>query len=370
MDARNGLRVLVLIWLALFAAGLDFEPPYFRPFELIRTDGPAFLPDRQVEMDAYGALSYRLVVPEVRVVRHNVFTTDAAGFRNPPMAPPQVIVIGDSFVVGVGLSDEQTFPRALQRALGVPVYNYGAQGSEGPPYFLADRRFGRAPEVLLFMPSEATLGELRMPGSEPAATEPAAPRRLPVPPLFAGLDAWGARLVDLNMVVNRDNGLRQVARRYFQAARRALTGDPNRIMVQGAPALVMTLDEQLRTEVVDDARFERILAAYLRFDEIARQRGGRLVVAPIPGTGSVYEALFPEADRRRAVHPSLLQRLQEELRERGVEVIVLLALFEAHRSPYLYLRDDTHWDAHAVELAAGHVAEALRRRGLVTAQKL
>jgi hypothetical protein len=366
MDPRTALKMLTAPWLAFLAFSLNFTPPAFRPFEVIRTDGPVFRPNRRVEMDAYGAMSYRLAMPELRIVRHNVFTTDDAGFRNPSMPRPSIVVLGDSFIVGVGLSDEQTFPRALSRRLRTPVYNYGAQMSEAAPYYLADRRFGRG-ELLVYMPSEPSIPELRMPGvPSPFDPGPRAPRvKLPVPAAIAWLDHQGLALQDLNLRLNRDNGLQTWANEWFQRGRRTLLGNPHRIEVEGGPALVQTLDEQRLTDEVDDARFDAVLRSYRRFAQVAQERGGQLVVAPIPSSGSIYEDAFPAADRARIARPSLADRLGAALRAEGIVHIDLRPVFRANRDPYLYLRDDTHWDAHAVEIAAQHVAAELGRHGLV-----
>lgn len=65
------------------------------------------------------------------------FTTTPLGFRGPP-APsgdgPKVLVLGDSFVFGMGVDDEDTFPHQLGRLLptlgapGAVVYNGGVPG--------------------------------------------------------------------------------------------------------------------------------------------------------------------------------------------------------------------------------------------------
>jgi hypothetical protein len=53
--------------------------------------------------------------------------TDARGFRNPPGAATDVLVLGDSLVYGHGVEEEQTFVAALRRG-GIGAYNLARQG--------------------------------------------------------------------------------------------------------------------------------------------------------------------------------------------------------------------------------------------------
>ena len=359
MNTRIPLLSLGLAWCILFVLGLQIEPPYFRPFEQMRAGDLLFHPNRQVEMDAFGGLSYRYFAPEIRHYKRNVFTTDNHGFRNPSMGQPPVVVVGDSFTYGVGLSDSETFPQALSRQLKVPVYNYGTQGAKAPRYFLSDRRFGRPGEVVLFMPSENGLRNLRMP---PKTGEPApTPRKIiEMPTFLSPLKTYGSDLEYWNEVINRDNGINVWARLSYQNIRRTLLGHPNRIMADGAPALVETLAEQKRTTAVSDPKLKRIVDSYVRWHQILKQRNSKLMIAIIPQTGSVYEDAFPEKERKKISRPSIKDRVQKALIEQGILVIDLMPLYTQNRTPYLYLRDDTHWNPRTVELTAEHIAKALR----------
>jgi lysophospholipase L1-like esterase len=51
------------------------------------------------------------------------------------------------------------------------------------------------------------------------------------------------------------------------------------------------------------------------------------------------------------------------LAAQGVATLDLLPAFVAHKTPYLYLRDDTHWDAPGVAVTAEAVEAALVSRG-------
>lgn len=81
-------------------------------------------------------------------------TTDANGFRNPRVDKHyDMIAVGDSFVAGSNVSDEQTWTSILGRSTGQSIYNLGVGGS-GPPTYLSNFVFWGldfAPRVALFM---------------------------------------------------------------------------------------------------------------------------------------------------------------------------------------------------------------------------
>src|SRR5882757_5935831 len=126
-----GLLALVAVAdMALRFASVD--PLTFRAWEALsrfRPPGAPFEPNRQYyRKESYGDAAAMGNLPEAREYHAERFTTDARGFRNVstvPSAVPAVIVTGDSFAVGSGVSDADTLPSMLGRFLGCAVYNAG-----------------------------------------------------------------------------------------------------------------------------------------------------------------------------------------------------------------------------------------------------
>lgn len=81
-------------------------------------------------------------------------TSDKNGFRNTSAGEQyDIVAVGDSFVAGSNVSDDQTWPALLAKSTGRPIYNLGVGGS-GPPTYLANfARFGLQlrPRLALFM---------------------------------------------------------------------------------------------------------------------------------------------------------------------------------------------------------------------------
>jgi hypothetical protein len=130
--SRVIVAVLALAALTdLISRALPIDALAFRAWEAARyyhAPTTFFEPLKRVDVEAFGDLSNGGNVPEYRIYRREVFTTDALGFRNPPellnSGRVRAIVMGDSFAAGASLSDDQTLAVHLDRH-GVPAYSVG-----------------------------------------------------------------------------------------------------------------------------------------------------------------------------------------------------------------------------------------------------
>lgn len=81
-------------------------------------------------------------------------TTDANGFRNLSVLPKyDMLAVGDSFVAGSNVSDDQSWSALLAKATHQSIYNLGVGGS-GPPTYMSNYvYFGvqLKPRIALFM---------------------------------------------------------------------------------------------------------------------------------------------------------------------------------------------------------------------------
>lgn len=81
-------------------------------------------------------------------------TTDVNGFRNVNVLPQyDMVAVGDSFVAGSNISDDQTWSALLAKATNQTIYNLGVGGS-GPPTYLSNYAYfglNLKPRVALFM---------------------------------------------------------------------------------------------------------------------------------------------------------------------------------------------------------------------------
>ncbi len=88
----------------------------------------------------------------------------------------------------------------------------------------------------------------------------------------------------------------------------------------------------------------------------------RLVILLVPTKYTVYRPLLRDDDSERADQTPYLDRVEKALKEVHVPVINLLNVFrkkaqeDYQKNLYIYWRDDTHWNARGVELAAEEIS--------------
>ena len=135
--------VVSMLLLSLFLANAILPPfmkaTYFRPHEILakkeygsfKTYEPkANITVESAHGDLYGMAQKDPRATKLKKYRKEQFSTDEYGYRNPTghaeLNPPFVLV-GDSFVVGTGNTQEESLSYQL-RALGVENYNLGHPG--------------------------------------------------------------------------------------------------------------------------------------------------------------------------------------------------------------------------------------------------
>lgn len=117
------------------------------------------------------------VVRQIRALPYRV-TIDSLGFRGPPFArekPPgetRVLFVGDSFVHGDFVADDQTLPSQLERALGQPCHNVRVINAGLGGSTIVDQReivrrgLELSPDLVILGFSENDISDLGRPVSE------------------------------------------------------------------------------------------------------------------------------------------------------------------------------------------------------------
>lgn len=287
------------------------------------------------------------------------FTTDHLGFRyTPPVAPGKpveaVVFRGFSYVFGGTLSDEQTFPAALARRLGVNTYNAARfhEDPETPADF--DRlmsRGGMRPKTVVYVHLEPNDFQL-----SPETTQEDQNRRLlrfakEFPLTWIRLSPVIAGAVEAKKALQNDIILHNRYRDHVRSfplpdGRRMLsrTGDVDRVET--------TLPDAVVTGRADYIAW---------WNERIAERGASMVVLLVPEKMTVYG---PALGLKLPEDP-LLNRMERDLTARGVRVVNGLDVLRPAAAQDLatghlaYRREDHHWSAEGVERLAKATAAAI-----------
>ena len=340
------------------------DPWSFRGWEALsayRSPAAPFEANRRYDKpDSYGDLAAMGNLPELRQYRPELFTTDALGFRNRADArsrPPAAIVVGDSFVVGSGVSDDETVTSRLSALLGCPVYNSGGIDPDPDRILALARKLGLTRGMVVHQYAE----DFEMPAA------PSEGRRRYQRALAAMDPRIGA-------LVGRVRGMLTVSPLQI-ASERALKGLedgrllPNRYVGRVVRGRLANGDPMLFLGYFFGKFHQKreVPTAYWAWLQKELRAGGlELAVVIVPSAYRVYRPFLVEPKPGPEAVDDYPGRVEEELRRAGIPALNLtpaLSVSAARRLPergYLYWRDDIHWNAEGTEVAASAIRDGLR----------
>jgi hypothetical protein len=366
-------RVIPLILAVFFALDvglrqLPLDLISFRAWEVLTQYAPydaSFEPNLRFRSEVdFGDLANLANLPKLREYRAGTtFTTDAFGFRNSPSSllagPPDALLIGDSYGVGSTVDDTETPAVQLGSVSGCRIYNAaGGLDLQLDQVVALAQRLGMKRGLVIDVVLESAIFLRRE--SPPAASVyervvSAAPASLRGP-LIQLRGLW--TISPLKIVVNR--GVRLL--------------EDDRILPNSYAAPV--IQRTLRTGekilfVPEDIEYARNVLTvsthrWTRFAARLEEAGLRFVVVLVPRKYTVYQPLLMEEEPLPADQlGGTLTRLEQQIRNVGIPVVNLTPAFRAEaareldRGRYLHWRDDTHWNARGIGVAAAEIARGL-----------
>jgi SGNH hydrolase-like domain, acetyltransferase AlgX len=320
--------------------------------------------------------------------RHRV-VQNAQGFRGPAYGPrrgaaPRVVVLGDSFVWGFGVEEDETFAAVLARATGAEVVNAGVSGYGPDQCLLAWKRHAAtwAPdEVVLFVTLANDLEDIasteRYGYGKPAfrlgADGALQTTGVPVPAVD-----WAAASRPLPVRVRQSRTSALLARSALFAlatdalARTAWAGPPlesaGLVPTGGADGPIAL---HMRPPPAEVEQAWRLLAAIVgTLQEDVRAHGARLTVVAIPAADEVYDDRWARRVAHARLDPGVVldreepgRRLATLAQAAGARAVDLLPdLRRAGLSDRrLYYAVNHHWTASGHRVVAGVLASPLGR---------
>jgi hypothetical protein len=304
----------------------------FRPWEGLKysTTVPTycqFYPNQSLEMDAVGDLAHHT---DKAVHRTERWVTDKLGYRNDAfIEQADVLFIGDSFIAGTGLTQDDLLSNKLRKKMGkdFKVYNMAPSSFAKFDYFL---RLGivKKPKMIIFVMVERHL-------PDPFYKKPTSgiKSKLVHHPIFGSLTAIA------------DKAFRFSSLKWLNARIHHYYGN-------GLPAVndsTMFFLEGFRQKHArsDLARTVRTIQSYQAYCD---SLGIKFLYLPMPDKETVYYEQVPFAKQA-----DYLVREDSMLEALGVTTFNTLGLYNDYRkthSEVLYQPDDSHWNPRATELVA------------------
>jgi hypothetical protein len=301
-----------------------------------------------------------------RVERPIVFSTDSQGFRNPTeLTRADIALIGDSYVEGWLVSDEETMAARIHQEMGLTVANFGVAGYGTLQERRVLERYALPLEprlVAWFFFEGNDLDDDQNFENAMLAYEPtdSTPDPAPAPPVP---HRW------------RDFAARSFTRNAFLALRQ-VTGPliPNRLPTFGWFRDRLGVTQQVyfydfyATRPLGEYERQRLLVTRETLRQVAalcRSRNIDLVVFYVPIKFRVYRdfCTFPAGSPCPGWHPWNLEAEFARLCvEEGIHLVSLTDAMrrEAVAGRMLYRPDDSHWNAAGQAFVAEQVGYAWR----------
>jgi hypothetical protein len=367
------LHILVpgIILLCFIAdLGLRLVPPKdvaFRCWEVMllspTADGP-FTPHTSCRMVMSSGDLWSLGNhPSLRQYRLEELTTDRWGYRNPPDAnhfPISILLVGDSFGAGAGVTDPDMLSAQLSRMGRVGVYNAAGNPTTGRGVEVLIKRLNLKGGLVIWQQSErddVPLGFDRE--GEGESTGIRIVRRFlpPDSPTFRLLrttrrivNLWYAYSPLRIWVTRAFNGLRDDFWLPNLSARNVVELP----LKNGQPMLFLPTDVYGQTHRTE-ADF------FVRLRSVVESTGNELLVVLVPDKFKIYYSLLKDPPPIPADEKTFMGALARNLRAVRVPVLDLTpglrhqAAAAYARGQYNYQIDDTHWNALGIQDAAKEI---------------
>jgi hypothetical protein len=288
------------------------------------------------------------------------FTTDSQGFRNPvSLRRADVALVGDSYVEGAYVSDDETVAIRLQELTGLTVANLGVSGYGSLQELKVLERYALPlePRMVAWFFFEGNDLDDDQSFEDAMAYEHGVPAPS-APPLATRWREFVDRSFSRNAFLQlRATGDRVVPNNIDSFGWFRDSAGQNRRLYFFDFYATRTFGSY------EEERFEVTKAAFRRGAAICREHGIQLVVFYVPIKFRVYGSLctFPAGSPCPTWRPwQLEERFAAFVKEAGIAFVSLTAPMKqaAASGAVVYAPEDSHWSAAGHALAARQVASA------------
>ncbi len=277
------------------------------------------------------------------VDKNVIWKTDKLGNRNDThIESPDILIIGDSFVAGIAVTQDSTLTNQLQSLLAdrATVYNIAPATFSKIDSYLRLNRI-KKPKTIIY-----EFGE----------------RGIPKPFKFANIPPRSFRSKAKSIIQNShffthvtiimDKILRQYSLEWIRARILKKTGEG----IPGVEGSKMFFYQGKDYKFLHN-HLEEITHNILTYKEYCDSINCNFLLLPMPSKETVYYDYVPFEKQS-----DYLFKLDSLLEQNGVKSINALQIYNKHRennTSLLYHLDDTHWNSTGVNLVAKEIANTL-----------
>ncbi len=323
----------------------------YRPWEAMRYNstlsmGRYFYPDAQIEMNSEGQFCHHT---KNSVIRKEAWITDKLGNRNNLyIKNPDVLIIGDSNVVGSGVTQDSIIANQLKNELGneTSVYNIAPADFTDLDYYFKTGFLGK-PKVIIFI-----RGERYIPSSIKKYN---GANSITTKIKIALINNYNYSRISTFV----DKIIRFYLRNWLQArlSNKNGNGTPG---VDGSRMYFLNEGQETKQHYVvyELNDVNRVINNVISYKEYCETLGCEFIYVPVPKKETIYYDLVPYKKQ----HNTYLNTLNSLLVKNNIKTINTLNLYNNSRetdNKLLYQYDDPHWNSYAIQITAKELAKTI-----------
>ena len=288
-----------------------------------------------------------------------IWMTDQYGYRkaNVPVKRFPVIIVGDSNIAGGGLTQADMLSEVLENKLHKAVYPIAPNSLKD--IFSHGLLRQSPPDIVILESIERNILTLTL--------------RLNRDNDFRELSLWNKIILEIQLndfiqsvAINIDRIFKSNMLNYLRT-RINKAGFMDIKSAETTQCPILFLQGTAANKEIPAEKIHAVAQSIKKCSDFFTGRGIRFIFLPLPNKENIY---YQQLETPK---PLFLEHLIRKLKEMNVEVVDTQKAFDnASKNPStsLYHRDDTHWNAKGVKLAAELLEELIRNRPIVSAGEM